>query len=600
MIVQRRRAALSAAAFALLLAGCASAPPPDGGALEMEGQGLPDPEPIEVGRVPPPGPYAPGFDVLHYDIDITIPESGTRIGAVARLAIGIVEPRQDTLRLDLTGLRVFQVFTGTGGRGPTRSTFRQDDGKLIVPVPANVRAGDTLYVNVGYGGDPDDGLIIRDNVHGQRGAFGDNWPNRARFWFPSIDHPSDKATVVFRVRAPEGWHVIANGRRFDGDSPPPVVGRPGQGRGTSRDEFATPPQDGVWRFHMPVPIPTYLMVVGATPFSIGSVTECAHGAVTAARPDQCVAVSSWAFRPDSANAARAFRRGGDMVEFYSRIVAPFPYTNLAHVQSATRFGGMENASAIFYSERAIAEGRDIEGTVAHEVAHQWFGDAVTPADWAHVWLSEGFASYFGPLYFEHADGPARFREIMTGVRRSYLNSQVRNLAIVDTLATPGNNLLQLLNANSYQKGALVLHMLRGIMGDRNFFDGVQRYYHTHEHGTAVTADLRRALETHHGESLGWFFDQWVFRPGHPVLQSSMRWDAAARQAVVTIEQTQQADWPTFRLPLTIAFDVTAAGGATAEVRHTADVRERRSTFRFTLPAQPTAMRVDPDGWVLHQ
>src|SRR5690606_29984849 len=139
----------------------------------------------------------------------------------------------------------------------------------------------------------------------------------------------------------------------------------------------------------------------------------------AARPDaaDCVAVTTWVFPADTANAAPSFRRAAEMVDFYSTLVAPFPYEKLAHVQSSTRFGGMENVAAIFYAERSIAQGRDIEGTVAHETAHQWFGDAVTEADWHHLWLSEGFASYFGPLFFEHADGVERFREIMAGARR---------------------------------------------------------------------------------------------------------------------------------------------------------------------------------------
>jgi aminopeptidase N len=578
----------------LLLGACAAAPGP--------GQADPadhaDPAPIEVGVVPPPGPYAPGFDALHYQIEMTVPETGTRIDALARIAIAIVPPRQDTLRLDLTGLRVREVFTATGTRATALSTpFRQADGRLFLPVPAGAAVGDTLHVNVVYGGDPDDGLIIRDNVHGDRGAFGDNWPNRARFWFPSIDHPSDKATVSFAIRAPAGWQVLANGRRADGGAPPRVspAGQAGRGTGTSVAELTAVPADGVWRYQMPVPIPTYLMVFGAARFAVAPVSDCANGGVTAARPDHCVAVSSWAFPRDSANAARAFRRGGEMVEFYARMVAPFPYTKLAHAQSATRFGGMENAGAIFYSERAIAEGRDIEGTVAHETAHQWFGNAITPHDWSHLWLSEGFATYYGALFFEHADGPARFREMMDNTRRSYLGSQVHHLAIVDTLAIPGNNLLQLLNANSYQKGGLVLHMLRGLLGDDVFFDGVRRYYRAHEHGTAVTGDLRHALEVRSGERLGWFFDQWLFSPGHPVLRTSRRWDASAREVVVEIEQVQDAAWPTFRFPVEIEF-TTPAG----VVRRSGEVSGRRATFRFPLPAAPSDMRLDPDGWLLYQ
>jgi aminopeptidase N len=561
-------------AFALSFgsAACATAPGVGPGAGPLL-----DPEPIEVGVVPPPLPYAPGFDALHYHIELDVPAAGGRIEANTTVILAVTTPRPDTLHLDLTGLAVREVRVARGRAGQAnRTAFRQAHGRLIMGVPAAVNAGDTLYVHVAYGGEPTDGLIIRDNVHGQRGAFGDNWPNRARFWFPSIDHPSDKATVSFAVRAPVGWQVLANGRRTD-----------------PHQRIDEPPRDGIWRYEMPVPIPTYLMVIGATPFSVGTVDGCAAGGTAPARSDECVAVTSWAFPPDSAHAMHVFRRGGDMIEFYSRVVGPYPYTKLAHAQSATRFGGMENAGAIFYSERAIAEGRDIEGTVAHETAHQWFGNAVTPRDWPHLWLSEGFATYFDAVYFEHADGPQALRAKVEGSRRSYLASQVRDLAIVDTTQIPGNNLLRLLNANSYQKGGWVLHMLRNEVGDDAFFAAVRRYYARHVHDTAVTADLRRAFEEQTGRDLGWFFEQWLFRPGHPTLRHDMSWDAQRGEAVVTIEQVQDPAWPTFRFPLTLEL-ATPAG----PVRHTGDVHERRTTIRVPLPAQPASLTLDPDVTLL--
>jgi aminopeptidase N len=553
----------------LLVAACATAAPTPGT--------LPDPEPIEVGVVPPAMPYAPGFDALHYAIEIAVPPAGTRIDANTTVFLAVGASRPDTLRLDLTGLRVHHVSVARGAAATARAVpFRQTPGQLVLPVPAAVASGDTLVVRVAYGGEPSDGLILRDNVHGERGVFGDNWPNRARFWFPSIDHPSDKATVSFAVRAPAGWHVLANGRRTD-----------------PHDRITDAPRDGVWRYEMPVPIPTYLMVFGATRFAVGTIDDCAAGGGSPARPDHCVAVTSWAFPPDSAHAMHVFRRAGEMIEYYSELIAPYPYTKLAHAQSATRFGGMENAGAIFYSERALAERRDIEGTVAHETAHQWFGNAVTPHDWPHLWLSEGFATYFGALYFEHAAGPAAFRTRIASTRASYLRSQARALAIVDTLRIPGDNLLNLLNANSYQKGGLVLHMLRGMLGDDVFFAAVRRYYLRHVHGNATTADLRRAFEEEAGRELAWFFDQWVFRPGHPTLRHELRWDATAGEAVITIEQVQDAAWPTFRLPLTLHLD-TPAG----VVRHETEVRERRSTIRVPVAAQPSSLTLDPEGWLL--
>lgn len=550
------------------LAACAVGPSPSR---------LPEPEPIEVGVVPPPGPYAPGFDAVHYRVALELPAEGRRIDARTDLVIALSSPRQDTLRLDLTGLTAQEVQAAGSGEALREVPFYQANGKLVLPVPAHLTAGDTLHVHVVYGGEPDDGLILGDNVHGEPGAFGDNWPNRARFWFPSIDHLSQKATVDFEVQTPEGWQVLANGRRTDSPVDP-----------------ATPPSDGVWRYRMPEPIPPHLMVIGATRFAVGTIDPCADGGDVRSRPDACVAITSWTFPPDSAHGMTVFRRAGDMLEYYSRLVGPYPYTKLAHAQSATRFGGMENAGAIFYSQRALAEGRDIEGTVAHETAHQWFGNAVTPRDWPHLWLSEGFATYYAALYFEHADGPEAFRQRIDAARGTYLASEVQDLAIVDTVSIPGNNLLELLNANSYQKGGLVLHMLRGLLGDDVFTRGIRRYYTRHLHGIAVTSDLRAALEEESGLDLGWFFEQWVFSPGHPILDFDWRWDEQAGEAVVTIRQTQPGDWPVFRLPTEIAFD-TPSG----EIRRDVELRERASTLRFALPAQPSDARLDPDDWLLY-
>jgi aminopeptidase N len=562
------------------------------------------------GRVPPPGPYLPGFAAVHYHIALDLPEFGRVIRATTTVDVAVLAPRRDTLRLDLTGLRVTRASVQTRPAGAAVAAevgFRQDDGRVFVALPAAVQPGDTVRVTIAYEGTPDDGLIIRDNVHGRRGAFGDNWPDRARFWFPSIDHPSHKATVMFEVRAPDGWQVIANGQRVDESGrplrlaaaahPAAVPGvPPGVDAGRAALEAraaALPPPDRVWRWRIDQPIPTYLMVIGATTFAIASIDDCAFGGTAPARASDCVPTGFWSFPEDSANAARIFRRAGDMLTFYSNLVAPFPYPRLDHVQSATRFGGMENAGAIFYSEQSIARGTLGEGTVAHEIAHQWFGDAVTPARWADLWLSEGFATYFGALYFEHVDGGDRFREILQNSWNGYLNSSVTQLAVVDTLNVPGDDLLNLLNPNSYNKGGAVLHMLRGVIGDSAFFNGVRTYYRRHVHGNAVTADLRAAMEQAAGRDLGWFFDQWLYRPGHPVLRASHEWNAAAREATITIEQVQPGDWPVFRIPMQI--EIRTSAGV---VRRPLELTRRSTQLRVALPAAPTAVSLDPDGWVL--
>jgi aminopeptidase N len=457
--------------------------------------------------------------------------------------------------------------------------FTHEDGIIRLEAPGSPGRYDTLRVEVMTRGVPDDGLILRENVHGEPTAFADNWPNRARFWFPSVDHPAHRATVAFTVHAPPDRVVIANG--IQRGEPEPV------------DSLGVAGVEGLltWRWATEVTIPTYLMVIGAADLveMPGGLAAC--GAAPASpRDDGCIEVTAWAFPPDTAHARRVFGRAAEMVDLYTEVFGPYPYEKLANVQASTRFGGMENASAIFYSETAIAEGRDIESTVAHEIVHQWFGNSVTPADWPHLWLSEGFASYFAPHFWERTEGLEAFRERIDGVRERYLASEVTDRPILDLYA---QNLLDLLNANSYQKGALVLHMLRWVMGDQAFFRGVRRYYAAHRGGTATTDDLKRAMEESHGEGLDWFFQQWVERPGYPVYRLDWEWIASAREARVTLRQEQDALWPTFRMPIEMEFQME---GGVHRVIQWVDGRE--FTRRIPLPGEPSELRVDPDGWLL--
>lgn len=522
----------------------------------IDGRSASEPLPIEAGVAPPPGPYAPGFDAVHYDIAITLPDTGTFIRGQTVAHVRIEEPRADTLSLDFSGLAVGSVRADR-----QVLAYEHREGKVYIPIPVTVGVGDTLRVEIDYHGHPDDGLILGPNMHGQPSAFADNWPNRARFWFPSIDHPSDKATVRFTVVAVPGRQVIANGALEEDDDPT------------------------TWQWVNLEPIPTYTMVIGAAEFVVERLGAACHR-----QEESCTEVTTWLFPQDTAAAAVSFRRAADMVAYYSDLIAPFPYHKLAHVQSSTLYGGMENVTAIFYPQEALAEGENIELTVAHETAHQWFGDAVTESDWNHLWLSEGFASYFAAMFFEEADGVARFREIMADYRSSYLGSNTTGIAIV---GREQENLLNLLNANNYHKGAWVLHMLRIRLGDEAFFEGIRRYYRTFKHSTALTDDLRRSLEVVSGEELSGFFDRWVFRPGHPQIALEWSWDEEARAADVRIAQVQPERWSTFEAPLVLKFQ-TAAGSA----RMQAVISGRQTMARFDLTSEPTSLTVDPAGELL--
>jgi aminopeptidase N len=278
-----------------------------------------------------------------------------------------------------------------------------------------------------------------------------------------------------------------------------------------------------------------------------------------------------------------------LLEYFWKTIGPFEYEKLAHIQSSTMFGGMENASAIFYDEKAIAGGENIEHTVAHETAHQWFGDSVTERDWPDLWLSEGFATYFAALFYQRADGEATFRTIMEASRQVYVKSPAVARPVVDPAA---RDLLALLNPNNYQKGSWILHMLRTLVGDRAFFRGVRAYYQRHRDGNATTADFRAAIEASSRRRLDWFFRQWLYEPGYPQLRSASEWSQERREVSLTIAQVQPDAWPTFRLPLVIQMS-----GPDAR-RYSVELTARKQVFRFKMRHAPARIEIDPDGDLL--
>jgi aminopeptidase N len=406
--------------------------------------------------------------------------------------------------------------------------------------------------------DLDGPRVDRVSAHGDPILFADNWPENARRWIPSIDHPSDKATVDFAVTAEDRYEVVAPGRLVETRSLH-------DGRRTTR-----------WSER--VPIPTYCMVIGLAEFQVTHL-GAADG----------IPISAWVFPEDAPLAARKLARSALVLERFSDLVAPFPFEKLAHVQSSTAWGATEYASAVFYSENHFRGEDASDGVVAHELAHQWWGDSVTPADWDHVWLSEGFATYFHGLFVEGLGGPPALREFMARAASTVREASVTKPgAVVDpAVVEPAAKL----SAFAYQKGAWVLHMLRRKLGDEPFFRGLRQYYSAHAGATATTEDLRHSLEAATGRDLLPFFRQWLYRPDLPELSVGWRWDEAARQAVLDVAQIQGGE--PYDLDLDLAFRV----GDTVE-RRSVTLRRAKEALPIGLPAAPSALELDPDGWLL--
>ncbi len=505
-----------------------------------------------------------GLEVVHYEFRVDFPARAWP--DTIRFVATTTAARRDAMSLSLDLAAAMHVDSARVNGAPVAFTRPGDSVRVALPNGSN----DTVRVAVFYHGLPSDGLIVRRDTLLGWTAFGDNFPDRARQWLATVDHPSDKALVDWIVRAPRTHRVIANGEL--------VEETPENGPADARLVRTH------WRTARP--IYTGLMVIGVSPFAV---LELGETACNLAERTGCVRQSVWTSPDRRAAMPGSFARAGEIVTLFSTLVGPFPYEKLAHVASSTRFGGMENASAIFYDQRLFRPGALAESLIAHETAHQWFGDAVTTREWPHVWLSEGFATYFAALWTEHAHRDSAFLTEMREIRAKLLKSPITvEKAVIDTTL---DDLSRVLNTNVYEKAGFTLHMLRREIGDSAFFRGIRAYYAAHRHGNALTADVQQAFERASSRRLDWFFDQWMRRPGYADVDASWSWNEQARRLHVTVQQGTR--FAPYRLSL--AVDITTANGTVKRVRVMVPaLRTSTMTVPIALSVKPSAVRFDGD------
>jgi len=501
------------------------------------------------------------LDVQHYRFNLTLKDDTDRIEGLAEITLRF-KKASNSFALDLVnknkdkGMEVSAVTYNS-----TTLPFQHTNDKLNITLPKAIAAGEDITLSVQYTGIPADGLIIDANKFGDRTFFGDNWPNRAHHWLPTVDHPSDKASVEFIVTAPDHYQVVGNGVQIEESNL----------------------DGGLRRTHWKetVLLPTKVMVIGVAPFAVQLAGEV-----------QGIPVTSWVFPDNRSEGFIDYGPAVEVLEWFHKNVAPYPYRKLANVQSKTRYGGMENASNIFYFENSVNGKKEREDLIAHEIAHQWFGNSASEANWYHVWLSEGFATYSTHLFHEAKYGAASLAERMRKDRFTVVKYAERKLApIVDTTVTDINAVL---NTNSYQKGSWVLHMLRREIGDAAFWKGYRNYYQKYQGSNALTADLQKVMEEVSGKPLGVFFKQWVFQAGQPELKVDWKYDATKKQVEISIQQVQNTPF-SFPLDVQVLDD-----GKKIVLEKTISINKTQEQFFFPLTSNPKEIKLDPHAWLLYK
>lgn len=508
-----------------------------------------------------PYPRNPSIDISHYHFYVEVNDSTDVIYGEATVTV--------TLKKGIAFFELDLAGKNSAGKGMeatevtlngTKLNYSHLKDKLRINLPSAAKATETLVFKIKYHGEPQDGLIIGKNKYGDRGFFGDNWPDRGHHWLPVIDHPSDKSSVDFSISAPLHYAVVANGIKTE--------------------ESYISEKRKLTRWHEEVPIPVKVMVVGIARFATKEVGEVDH-----------VPVESWVYPQNKDEGFSDYAVAMKVLDFFHTHIGPYSYRKLANVQSKTRWGGLENANTIFYNENSVTGKGQAETVIAHEVAHQWFGNSATEKDWHHVWLSEGFATYFANLYQEYAYGHDRLvKEELTQRDQVIRFFYQRPTPVLDTTIV---DLAKLLSTNSYQKGSWVLHMLRHEVGDLDFWRGIRQYYSTYRNGNALTADFERSMEGVSGKDLKAFFRQWIYKSGHPKISGSWHYDSGAGTLVIELNQEQEVGL--FNFPLEIGI----GAGPLQEVKKVL-LDKKMQVFKFEVPSKPAQIVLDPNTWLLFE
>ena len=513
-------------------------------------------------------PINKNIDVKHYVFNLSLSDADNEITGATLVTINFKEAGMQNFRLDFINKTSARQNKGMVVDAVTSSNatlnYTHQNDELIISLPTPSTKNQTITFSIQYHGVPFDGLRIGATKLGDRSFFNENWPNRGRHWLPIVDHPHDKATSEFIVKAPAHYKVVSNGLLLE------------------ESELGNNTRLTHWK--QSVPVSSWLFVLGVADFAVKYVDEF-----------KGKSIQTWVYAKNREAGFYDFDEPTKKVlEFYSNYVGPYAYEKLANIQTPSVNGGMETSSAIFYGEDLVTGKRDerTRNVVIHEIAHQWFGNAVTETTWDDAWLSEGFATFFTLLFIENEYGKDEYTKGIIKARKTVYDLSVKlpDFSIVSERTAEKE---QVTSGITYQKGAWVLHMLRNLMGDANFKKGIQNYYAKYFNANTTTDEFRIEMEKVSGKNLKIFFKQWLYQPINPTINASWKYDAITKKLNVQLHQAQQF---LYNVPVEIGY---YKKGATTPTILTINLKEKDQVFSFPLASSPEKLELDPRNVLLN-
>jgi len=535
----------------MLLLAAAPMPQPDMSALARPAGAL-------YGRLLDSTDLPHDFDVLDYDVSIQVFPGQEILECTTEVTFTPEISGLSEIRLDLVQLTVDAVWDASGSLA-----YAQTGDSLFIDLSSPGDPGDTISVFVSYGGTPWNegpggfgGFYFHAYVYYHMGVgISTDPPSLGRVIFPCWDHPADKASVSFHITVPDTLYAVANGD-LEGT-------RPGV-------TDATVTYDWV----QPQPMSTYLAAFSVSDYTV--LQDSTYDWIY-------YFVYPW----EVDDALGSFQNVDLMMDRFEDVYGPYPWeTKFSYVE--TPVGDMEHLTQVYHIAFAINGSTWYDWLLAHEMSHHWWGDCVTEEFWSDVWLSESFATYSEAVWAEYYGQASYDDYVLNDIMIPYLNSG--ELFPLSDPTTPA----EMWSYTTYQKGASVLHMLRHVIGDIDFFASLSSYFSAHAYGTATTDDLRDHIETVTGDDIDWFFDTWVHGWGYPVYDLEYSWVQSGSDWDVTVDLEQVQTTPTlFTMPL----EFLVSGGSQDTLVVMWNDQAVQSQV-FTVPFQPASVTFDPGNCVL--
>ncbi len=516
------------------------------------------------------------YDVQHYRLELSFDVPNKVLKGSNEITIRSLRNEFSACLMDAgPNLTIHNVKDSDGN--PLE--YEHEGDKLTIRFPEAFNYDDTIRFAVDYSGvDPENDQKIFYDKSDQYPAmiWGPNFPNRVRNWMPCYDFPHDKTTHEMIIHAPPGFKAVSNGKLV----------------GTTTDESTG---ISTWHWHQTLPHSTYLFVLAVGPYVV---FEDSLGDLP---------VNYWVFPQDSRSALPAFSRTPEMIQFFNELYDfEYPWAKCDQVMIPPMGGAAESTTATLYSNSMITnldekglKDYSFDRVIAHETAHHWWGDLITLRTWSETWLNESFGTYSDHIWTNRTKGEDEGAIDLEGKKNAYLNeAHTKYLRPIVfnryDLESPGQNF----DRHTYPKGALMLHLLRSILGDDLFFRTISHFLHKHAFQPVDTHDFMKTIKEVTGQNMDWFFEQFFYKPGHPVFEVSKNWDATANILTLEIVQTQDTahDVPNaYRIPVNIGLYT-----ADKKIIENLWLDERKEVFTFSLDKKPEMVKFDDDNVLLKE